>query len=510
MTMPVPSTVVRRYGSAIGLVILAVALTFLIPPLQHRGVFLLFLWTIFISAWYCGWGPALLTIALSSAACAYFLLPPVFSLAIEPRTNLVGFAVFVLFGFFIASFALARRRTENAMKASEAALRGMSDQLEGKVRERTAELVRVNELLRLEIDERKRVEASLRESEARLTEILEKVPIVFYRAAPCGTFGALWISENAQRIAGFPARQFVEDQSLWAARLHPDDRDRVFREFGAIDRTSLLATEYRWQCADGTYRWFLDQASLQRNAQGRPTMIVGTWQDITESKRAQTALFQLSGRILHLQDDERRRIARELHDSTAQDLAALSLNLAILERSASGLAQTSQKALTDSVNLAQHASREIRTLSYLLHPPLLDEAGLASALGWYVDGFVQRSGIHVSLDLAPALGRLPTELETTLFRIVQECLTNILKHSGSRTAGIRVTVDDADVTLEVTDRGRGMPKSLLGTAADYSALGIGIMGMRERVRQLQGDLHIESGTWGTSVMASLPLPVTQG
>ena len=154
---------------------------------------------------------------------------------------------------------------------------------------------------------------------------------------------------------------------------------------------SLLATEYRWQCADGAYRWFLDQASLQRDAQGRPAMIVGTWQDITESKRAQTALFQLSGRILHLQDDERRRIARELHDSTAQDLAALSMNLAILERSLTGLSPISHKALMDSVNLTQQASREIRTLSYLLHPPLLDEAGLASALGWYVDGFVQRA-----------------------------------------------------------------------------------------------------------------------
>jgi PAS domain S-box-containing protein len=357
-----------------------------------------------------------------------------------------------------------------------------------------------------DITERKWIEETLHERESHLTQILRSVPLVLYRAYPAESFGALWISDNVELVTGFPVRQFIENSQFWASRLHPKDRERVLVEFGAIDQKDGLTTEYRWQCGDGTYRWFLDQAGITRDTEGQLTAILGTWQDITERKQAEEALRQLSSRLLQLQDEERRHIARELHDSTAQTLAALSMNLTAVDRVANALSEEARKALTESLALARHASRELRTLSYLLHPPMLDESGLASALGWYVDGFVQRSGIEVELDISPQLGRLPSDVEMTLFRIVQECLTNVLKHSQSQTANVEIVLSPAQVTLEVSDQGKGMPTKVLRGSGDVvSGLGVGISGMFERVRQLRGSMNITSGDRGTSVRVSLPL-----
>jgi signal transduction histidine kinase len=234
--------------------------------------------------------------------------------------------------------------------------------------------------------------------------------------------------------------------------------------------------------------------------------------DITERKRAdaalrasEKALRQLSSRLLQLQDEERRRMARELHDSTGQILTALTMKLGVLRRSVGALDLRASGALSESLALAEQCSRQIRTFSYLLHPPLLDEDGLASALAWYVEGFTGRSGINVELDLAPELGRLSQELETTLFRVVQESLTNIHRHSGSRRATIRVVRDGAEVRLEVKDWGRGMDAHTLDKVSrGVSTLGVGICGMRERVRQLGGELQIDSTGRGTTVSVVLP------
>jgi signal transduction histidine kinase len=230
---------------------------------------------------------------------------------------------------------------------------------------------------------------------------------------------------------------------------------------------------------------------------------VGTVEDITERKRAEDALHRLSTRLLQSQDAERRRIARELHDSTGQNLAALAMHLTRLSESSADLPSDARQSLSTCLLIADQCSREIRILSYLLHPPMLDELGLASALQWYVDGFGQRSGIQVDLEVSPALGRLPQEVEIALFRVVQECLTNIHRHSGSATATIRLAKQPDRVALEVQDAGRGM--MIADTDGRPTELGVGVMGMRERVQELGGQLSIESGQRGTTVRATLPL-----
>jgi signal transduction histidine kinase len=227
-----------------------------------------------------------------------------------------------------------------------------------------------------------------------------------------------------------------------------------------------------------------------------------------EERTAQ--LSQLSGRLLHLQDEERRRIARELHDSTGQSLITLVMNLAQLDKLAGTMDPAARQALSESRALAKDCSNEIRTLSYLLHPPMLDQVGLAKFLPWYANGFTERSGIRVQVNVTPDLGRLPREVEIVLFRIVQESLTNIQRHSDSPTAGIRLFRQPAEVTMEVSDQGRGIPsKTLIDLRSKDGAgagLGVGIAGMRERLKQLGGRLDITSGEQGTTVRAVLPLP----
>ena len=216
-------------------------------------------------------------------------------------------------------------------------------------------------------------------------------------------------------------------------------------------------------------------------------------------------LHQLSARLLQLQDEERRRIARELHDGIAQLLTSLNLNLAVVNESASTLNARSRRSLAESLALAERILQEVRTSSYLMHPPILDELGLASAVAWYLEGFSERSGICVGLQLDPNLGRVPRDVETTVFRIVQECLTNIHRHSGSATAVIRIRRSQTEIVMEAQDNGRGMRAAGAKTTPGAPAFGVGIAGMRERAHQLGGQLTIQSSSRGTIVKAVFPI-----
>jgi signal transduction histidine kinase len=245
---------------------------------------------------------------------------------------------------------------------------------------------------------------------------------------------------------------------------------------------------------------------LERKVENRTRELREKNTEIAEQARR---LRELSTRLLKVQDDERRRIARELHDSAGQELAALLMNFYVIRGKPGSLSPAQERAVNESCELLAILTEEVRTLSYLLHPPLLDETGLSSALQWYVDGFAQRSKIAVSLQVARDFGRLAADVETTIFRIVQESLTNVHRHSGSTTAEIRLQRLGHEVRLEVFDTGVGMPLSKRAKGHDAKA-GVGILGMSERVRQLGGSFEISAGTPGTRITASLPLRLQAG
>ena len=235
------------------------------------------------------------------------------------------------------------------------------------------------------------------------------------------------------------------------------------------------------------------------------TQVGAVVQDITALKRAESTVRWLSGRLLQLRDDERRRIARDLHDSLGQILTAVKMNIAYLSRDTSRLDERGRNALAESRELIDNSLQEVRTLSHLLHPPMLDEVGLLPAIRWFVSGFSQRSGVDVQLDLPEAVRRLPLELETTIFRVVQESLTNVHRHSGSKLAIVRLEVAGNLSQVWVIDYGRGIPPERLSLHPERSSIGVGILGMRERLRQLGGELDITSSQEGTTVHGTIPL-----
>ncbi|HLV95313.1 MAG TPA: sensor histidine kinase [Candidatus Acidoferrales bacterium] len=275
---------------------------------------------------------------------------------------------------------------------------------------------------------------------------------------------------------------------------------------GAIAMTSLVLSAAIFQRDSDHAALEKAKQELEGKVMQRTTQLQ---ERIEKQKRAETALRDLSSRLLQMQDDERRRIARELHDSTGQELAWLNMSLSRLQ---TDMQADMQKLSVDTANRVAEAlgvvskvTSELRTMSYLLHPPLLDEMGLSSAIRWFVDGFVERSNIRVSVEIPAEMERFSPDLETAIFRVVQECLTNIHRHSGSATASIRLDRSPDGITLEVADQGKGIPEEKLPSSASAGRTGVGLRGMWERVRQFGGDMEISSRGTGTIVRVVLPV-----
>jgi len=267
----------------------------------------------------------------------------------------------------------------------------------------------------------------------------------------------------------------------------------------------------RWRRASALERAY---SEMERRVQERTDELTkantSLQSEIADRKEKEELLRQLSGHLMHAQDQERRRIARELHDNSGQTLAAIAVNLSRIENLVPDAPPKVLNLVADTAAMAEQTSREIRTISYLMHPPLLDEAGLLAAINWLANGFTQRSGIRVGVETPEEFARLPGDIEVTIFRIVQETLTNVARHSGSPTAFIKLTRQPGEVVLTVRDEGKGIPpEKLEKVQGNFSSLGVGVAGVWERVRQFGGELEINSNSRGTTVMVVVPLPEEQ-
>jgi PAS domain S-box-containing protein len=387
-----------------------------------------------------------------------------------------------------------------------------------------------------DITERTETEDALRQSEERFRALVNATSYVVYRMSPDWSEMRQLEGRGFVSDIGQPTTGWLEEY------IYPDDRQLVLRTIReAVQSKSTFQLEHRVRRTDGSLGWTYSRAIPLFDEKGEIIEWFGAASDVTARKDAEEQYRKLaetldaevrvrtrdleqrnaeilrqseqvrglSWRLLQSQDEERRRIARELHDSAGQTLTVLGMSLARLVQQMGGNEPgllTEAEAIQETV---QQLHRDIRTTSYLLHPPLLDESGLYFALSWYTQGLVERGGLQISLEMPQDFGRLPREMELVVFRLVQECLTNIHRHSGSKTASIEVARVGGEVMVEIRDSGHGMSAQRLADIQSGGS-GVGIRGMRERLRQFEGELKIRSDGNGTIISVMIPLPKGAG
>jgi PAS domain S-box-containing protein len=348
-----------------------------------------------------------------------------------------------------------------------------------------------------DVTKRKLAEEDLLRSEREFSTLVENSPDVISRLDRDLRY--IYISPALERISGVATYELIgrTPQEIALPGYDWNSFEAGCRE--AISTGQTVVREFAFE-----KRQYRTRIIPEFSPDGSIDSVMTISEDVTERLRAEQELVNLTARLFSLQDEERRRIARELHDGAAQNLFGITINLGNLEKHKSDPVETS-RLIAECQSLAEQTLQEVRTFSYLLHPPILDQAGLALALQWYVEGFTKRSGIYVDLLVLEDIGRLSLEVETALFRIVQESLTNIRRHSGSETASIRLEKKASEVTLKIADQGTGMPTNGSPDSIESIAeLGVGIPGMRQRLRQLGGRLQIESTDHGTTIVAVVP------
>jgi PAS domain S-box-containing protein len=357
-------------------------------------------------------------------------------------------------------------------------------------------------------------ELALRVSEQQLRLLVEAVQDYAIFMLDTEGYVQSW-NTGAERIKGYKAAEIIGKHF---SVFYPEQELKNRKPWWELE---LAAKDGRfedegWRVRkDGSRFWANVIITAVRDHNGNLVGFGKVTRDFTERMRSQAALQkevadrreaeqrlrELSLHLLRTQDEERKRIGRDLHDSLGQYLVALKMKLDVLARTSKD-----EEKISECIRLVKDSIKEVRTISYLLYPPMLEESGLHSAIQWYVDGFTERSGLRTTLELDPRLSRLPRDIELALFRVLQEALTNVHRHSGSKVAHIRLSREGETVVLEVRDKGRGIPAKLLEDSPNgIGAVGIGLRGMKERMRELGGALELVSTAKGTTVTATAPL-----
>ncbi|MFY9530806.1 MAG: PAS domain S-box protein, partial [Candidatus Acidiferrales bacterium] len=366
-------------------------------------------------------------------------------------------------------------------------------------------------------------EMELRQSEERFRLLTDAVQdYAIFMLDPEGRISS-WNS-GAQRIKGYETSEIIGKHF---SCFYPEEDVRFGkpqRELEIAGREGRVEDD-GWRIRkDGSRFWANVIITALRDGAGQLVGFSKVTRDVTERMLAQEALQeaqqklrgsenslrQLSLHLLRTQDEERRRIGRDLHDSLGQYLSVLKIKLDSLRSLRKRKEEEANQELAECAKLAEESIKEVRAISYLLYPPLLEEMGLKSAISWYLDGFEKRTGIKATFETPPDFGRLPRDVEMAIFRVLQESLTNVHRHSGSPTADVRVMIKDSAVVLEVHDQGKGMPAGHLQECGRdlLGAVGVGLRGMSERMRQLGGSLELSSSPTGTTVIATVPVELS--
>jgi PAS domain S-box-containing protein len=355
--------------------------------------------------------------------------------------------------------------------------------------------------------ERRRSEQEVESNRSFFEKIAKTMPGVLF-VYDLQTRRNVYVNQGGWGILGYSDEEVMQlGDKFIPSIMHPDDLSRLPRlneQYARAADNVVFKNLFRMKHKTGEYRWILRHATIfKRTADGHPQQLVGTATDITDLKRAEQELQQLSTRLLNAQDQERRRIARDLHDRTAQNIYAIRINLRQLEEQASSPSQGA-KIFEECQRLCDVSLQEIRTLSYLLHPPMLDQGGLIPAMRWLVEGFAKRGGLEIQLEMPEDMERLPATVERELFLILQESLANVVRHSGSITAVVHLQRNETETVLEVRDFGKGIHAATVLENDPLASTGVGIASMRERLRSLGGRLEIQSNGEGTVVSALVP------
>jgi PAS domain S-box-containing protein len=388
-------------------------------------------------------------------------------------------------------------------------LETLNRELEQRVLERTEELAGKAELL-LQLN------VELIGKNQELDAIVSTAPDVIFSSQGDGRYE--YVSERFHDYTGTAAA--VGEGIQWLDLVHSDDVGRITESWmQCVESGGRYEAEYRLRSKDGTYRWFRSRAVPIRDLEGRIVKWYGTCSDIHDSKlleqsirdsatelekmvdRRTDELRRLSIRLMTMQDQERRRLARDLHDGLGQELAVakMVLDKMILQQPA----PPPQAAWTEASSIVDRAIQQVRTMSHLLHPPLLDEVGLLSALAWYVEGLTKRSGLETSLEVQPSeFPRLAPDVETAVFRIVQEALTNVFRHSEATKVWITLTQREGTIVVAVRDDGKGIGRGITELRPD--SVGVGIGGMKQRAKEFGGELRLTNAQPGTLVELMIP------